>query len=522
MEFENLTISFGTNSPVVRNVCLNLETGITLALVGESGSGKSLTALASTKLVPEGAKIEGKVKFNGEVISDQSDTQLQKIRGNEISYIFQEPMTSLNPVHKVFRQVKETLTLHSNLTTSDANQKTAQILEHVGLYNNLKIADKYPHQLSGGERQRAVIAMALINKPKLLIADEPTTALDVTIEKQILGLLQELKNATKTTMLFITHDLSIVRKISSKIAVMKNGEIIEFGNTLDILENPQKPYTRQLIEADTLKRPVKLLSAKSEVFKAEKISVSYAGKISIPKLNRRSIKAVEKVSFSIDQGETIGIIGESGSGKTSLGLAALRLINFDGDAFLEGRSIRTSSKKELNKLRSKMQIVFQDPFGSLSPRLTVGEIICEGLVIHKPFLSFSERNFALEKVLREVGLSKDMINRYPHEFSGGQRQRIALARAIILKPKFLVLDEPTSSLDRTIQAQILDILRHLQSEYGIAYLFISHDLKVVKSLSHKLIIMKDGIAVEQGLAKNIFKNPQHPYTKTLLTNILDN
>lgn len=515
LEFQNLSISFQGNNKVVKNLSFSLYEKETLALVGESGSGKSITALACMSLLPNNAKIEGNIFFEDKNLLVQEENQLQKFRGNKVSYIFQEPMTSLNPLQTIQHQIKESIILHQNLKKSEASEKVIWLLKMVGLSKINNDTPSYPHQLSGGQRQRVMIAMALSNNPKILIADEPTTSLDVSVENKILKLLEDLKSRFGMSILFITHDLNIVRKIANTIVVMQSGKIVEKGITKNILNNPQMVYTRKLIS-----EPKKIYKKKKSnnipVIEVRNISVNYPVRTSIFKRVKKKYKAVNDVSFKITAGETLGIVGESGSGKSSLGLGILRLINSDGEIFFENKSIRNLKGKELTQIRKDIQIVFQDPYGSLSPRMCVSEIIAEGLNEHHPYYSKAEIMRKVNESLENVELPTDILSRYPHEFSGGQRQRIAIARAIILRPKFLILDEPTSALDRTIQIQILKLLAKLQNRYNMAYLFISHDLRLMKFFTDKLIVMHQGTVVEKGLTANIFRKPESPYSKLLL------
>ncbi len=515
LEFQNLSISFQGNNKVVKNLSFSLYEKETLALVGESGSGKSITALACMSLLPDNAKIEGNIFFEDKNLLVQEENQLQKFRGNKVSYIFQEPMTSLNPLQTIQHQIKESIILHQNLKKSEASEKVIWLLKMVGLSKINNDTPSYPHQLSGGQRQRVMIAMALSNNPKILIADEPTTSLDVSVENKILKLLEDLKSRFGMSILFITHDLNIVRKIANTIVVMQSGKIVEKGITKNILNNPQMVYTRKLIS-----EPKKIYKKKKSnnipIIEVRNISVNYPVRTSIFKRVKKKYKAVNDVSFKITAGETLGIVGESGSGKSSLGLGILRLINSDGEIFFENKSIRNLKGKELTQIRKDIQIVFQDPYGSLSPRMCVSEIIAEGLNEHHPYYSKAEIMRKVNESLKNVELPTDILSRYPHEFSGGQRQRIAIARAIILRPKFLILDEPTSALDRTIQIQILKLLAKLQNRYNMAYLFISHDLRLMKFFTDKLIVMHQGTVVEKGLTTNIFRKPESPYSKLLL------
>ena len=517
LKLNNVNIWFNPDDKVVKNVNLNIWEGESLALVGESGSGKSLTSLSSAMLLPESAKISGDIFFSGQHMNGLSDNQLQKIRGKDIGYIFQEPMTSLNPLHPVKNQVCEIIHIHQNVDKKKAEAIAKKLITDVGLDESLITLRRYPHQLSGGQRQRVMIAMSLANKPKLLIADEPTTALDATIEDQILILLKRLVKKYGSSLIFITHDLSIVEKIATHVAVMKDGEIVETGSVNSVLTSPKHPYTKKLIFSETTFKKNRKLKNAAEIFRAENISVSYPISFNYRNFSHSYIEAVKSVSFCIHEGETLGVVGESGSGKTSLGLAILRLIKFKGNTFLRGTPLKILSNKKLAAVRSKMQIIFQDPYGSLSPRMNIGEIILEGLNVHQPKLELHKKNDLLSKVLEEVGLNTDMISRFPHEFSGGQRQRIAIARALILKPSLLVLDEPTSSLDRTVQVQIIDLLHKIQADHKLAYIFISHDLRIIRKVSDKIMIMKSGEVVEHGIAEEIFRNPKNSYSQKLFS-----
>ncbi len=511
LEITGLNVSFRAMK-AVKNVNLHISAGETVAIVGESGSGKSVTALATVSLLPDGTHISGSVKFEGEDLLNAPANALRKIRGNEISFIFQEPMTSLNPLHTIEKQMREAISLHYPMKRGAERARILELLLKVGIPDGEARLPSYPHQLSGGQRQRVMIAMALANRPKLLIADEPTTALDVTIQAQILELLADIQRAEGLAILFITHDLGIVRHIADRTYVMKEGEVVEEGNTADIFANPAHAYTRKLMDAVPTGTPDPV-SSETEIMRTDNLRVWFPVQRGLLKRTVGHIKAVNKVDFSLRKGETLGIVGESGSGKTTVALAVLRLIASSGEITLLNSRIDTLTGPRLRAKRRDIQIVFQDPFGSLSPRMTVEEIIAEGLSVHK---LAGDRTQLVNDVLHEVGLDPSMKSRYPHEFSGGQRQRIAIARALILQPKLLVLDEPTSALDMTVQLQIIDLLRGLQKRHGLSYIFISHDLRVVRALSHKVLVMKDGDVVESGPAQAIFNAPQSSYTKALL------
>ncbi|MDO6585392.1 ABC transporter ATP-binding protein [Salipiger sp. 1_MG-2023] len=523
LDVRDLKVSFrqdGKTSQAVKGVSFSLAKGETVALVGESGSGKSVTALSTVSLLGDSALVEGSVQYKGAEMIGASPAKLRAVRGNDISFIFQEPMTSLNPLHTLEKQLGESLALHQGLVGDAAQARILELLTKVGIREPESRLSAYPHQLSGGQRQRVMIAMALANGPDLLIADEPTTALDVTIQAQILELLAELKRSMGLSMLFITHDLKIVRKIADRVCVMKQGEIVEQGPTGELFANPQHPYTQMLISAESSGLPNPVAPDAEEVARTDKLKIWFPIQRGFLKKTVGHVKAVNEASFAVRAGETVGIVGESGSGKTTLALAVMRLIASEGGITYRGRDVRGWSTRELRRLRSEMQIVFQDPFGSLSPRMTCEQIIAEGLGVHgspdgKPAAQ------AVEEVMREVGLDPATKHRYPHEFSGGQRQRIAIARAMVLRPRLVVLDEPTSALDMTVQVQIVELLRELQRKYDLAYLFISHDLKVVQAMSHKIIVMKQGDVVETGEAAAIFSNPQTDYTRKLFAAAFD-
>ncbi|CAD0186070.1 Glutathione import ATP-binding protein GsiA [Ruegeria sp. THAF57] len=518
LDVNNLKVSFkqdGQVSAAVKGVSFTVDRGETVALVGESGSGKSVTALSTVSLLGDSAIVEGSVRYDGNEMIGASEDRLMDVRGNDISFIFQEPMTSLNPLHTIQKQMAESLALHQGLTGDAARDRIVELLTKVGIRDPQDRLDSYPHQLSGGQRQRVMIAMALANKPDILIADEPTTALDVTIQAQILELLAELQKSENMGMLFITHDLGIVRRIADRVCVMKDGEIVETGPTFAIFDNPQHPYTRKLLAAEPSGHPQAVAADAEEVARTDHLKVWFPIQRGFLKRTVGHVKAVNDATLSVRAGETLGIVGESGSGKTTLALAIMRLIASEGGITFRDQDVRRWSTRELRRLRKDMQIVFQDPFGSLSPRMTCQQIIAEGLAIHKVDPHRAPRELVTE-VMTEVGLDPAAMDRYPHEFSGGQRQRIAIARAMVLRPKLLVLDEPTSALDMTVQVQIVDLLRDLQKKYGLAYLFISHDLKVVRAMSHNVIVMRNGDVVEMGTAEDLFENAQTDYTRELI------
>ena len=516
LDVDDLAVAF-RGEVVVSGVTFHIDQGETVALVGESGSGKSVTALSVLQLLPYqyASHPRGSIRVDGQEVVGAAEDDMLKVRGERVGMVFQEPMTSLNPLHTIEQQIGEILFVHRALGKRDARERALELLDLVALPNAHERLGAYPHELSGGQRQRVMIAMALANEPDLLIADEPTTALDVTVQAQILALLGALKERLNMALLLITHDLGVVRKMADRVCVMTQGEIVEQGRAAQVFHAPRHDYTRRLLAAEPSGEPVAATVGAPVVMTAERLSVHY-------NLARgwfaraRVLKAVDDVSVEIRQGQTLGIVGESGSGKTTLAMALLRLLGSEGEIRLQGDSIQGLKAKALRPLRRQMQIVFQDPYGSLAPRLSVHQIIEAGLKIHQPELSAADRRREVGRVLVDVGLDPDAQDRYPHEFSGGQRQRVAIARAIVLNPALLVLDEPTSALDVSVQAQIVDLLRDLQRRHDLAYLFISHDLKVVRALAHELIVMKDGVIVEQGEAAQVFDAPKTDYTKALM------
>ncbi len=520
LEVRDLSVDFSMEDHAVhavKKVSFSIQRGETLALVGESGAGKTATALSILQLLPypPASHPGGSIRLGGEELLGAPSDVLRKVRGNRISMIFQEPMTSLNPLHTIEKQVSEVLILHKDITGKAASDRTLELLHLVGLYEAEKRLTAYPHELSGGQRQRVMIAMALANEPDLLIADEPTTALDVTIEAQILKLLKDLQSRFGMAMLYITHDLSIVRKVAERLCVMKDGEIVESGDIGKIFTSPSHPYTKHLLASEPKGIAIPSEGA-APVISTENLKVWFPIKAGILRRTVDHVKAVDGVTVKVEAGQSVGVVGESGSGKTTLALALLRLISSDGPIYFEGRLIQGLKSAVLRPIRRQMQIIFQDPFGSLSPRMSVAEIIEEGLLVHGIGSSPEERERLILGALREVGLDVDSKDRYPHEFSGGQRQRIALARAIVLRPKLVILDEPTSSLDVSVQAQILELLKDLQREHGLAYLFISHDLRVIRSLASYIFVMHNGKVVEHGTSDAIFKSAKEDYTKALM------
>jgi len=518
LQVSDLSIEFRTEAGTVRavqDVAFSVHRGETLALVGESGSGKTVSALSILQLLPTTSRTTGSILLEDQQLLGTSFEQLKAVRGNRISMIFQEPMTSLNPLHTIEKQVSEVLLIHKGLSLEAARGRTLELLHLVGLDQVAQRLNAFPHELSGGQRQRVMIAMALANEPDLLIADEPTTALDVTIQAQILQLLKELQNQLKMAMLFITHNLAVVKKIADQVCVMCEGEIVERGSVVEIFEHPSHPYTQKLLASEP-KRKTVVPDDANPLIQATDLRVWYPIKKGIFRKTIDHVKAVDGLTIHVGAGQTLGVVGESGSGKTTLGLALLRLISSRGQIQFRQKSIQGLKFKEIQPLRREMQIIFQDPFGSLNPRMSVGEIIEEGLKVHRIEEDRKQRENLIIDVLNQVGLENEVKDRYPHEFSGGQRQRIAIARAIVLKPKLVVLDEPTSSLDVSVQVQVLDLLQHLQQVHHLAYIFISHDLKVVQAMADSVIVMKDGKVVEQGTTEEIFSAPKADYTRALI------
>ena len=517
---KNLSVNFGQNGAevkAVKNVSFDIPKGKTLALVGESGSGKSVSALSIMRLLPypKASHPSGEILYQGQDLMQLNEGEMRTLRGNRIGIIFQEPMTSLNPLHTVEKQIGEVLLLHKANTANQVRERIIELLKLVGIPDPENRLKSYPHELSGGQRQRVMIAMALANDPELLIADEPTTALDVTIQEQILQLLQDLQQKLGMAILLITHDLNIVRRYAHDVCVMYQGELVESSDCQALFAAPKHDYTRALLAAEPSGDPAPLPAQREALISTDKLKVWFPIKQGFFKRTVDHVKAVNEISIEVKQGETLGIVGESGSGKTTLGLALLRLLSSEGGIHFDGINISTMNQKQVKPLRRRMQVVFQDPFGSLSPRMSVSECIAEGLAVHN-IGHASERDQMIIDVMNEVGLDPDTRHRYPHEFSGGQRQRICIARALVLKPELIILDEPTSALDRTVQKQIVELLRNLQAKYNLSYIFISHDLAVVKALSHKLLVMQHGDVMESGDAKAIFSNPQNEYTRTLL------
>ncbi len=520
LSVRDLSVSFGHGERemlAVDRVSFDIRKGETLALVGESGSGKSATALSIMKLLPypSAAHPSGAIMFKGQDLMRLSDKEIRRHRGSDITIVFQEPMTSLNPLHTIEKQLSEILLLHGGVTGKAARARIVELLTLCGIPEPESRLQSYPHQLSGGQRQRVMIAMALANEPDLLIADEPTTALDVTVQAQILQLLKDLQSRLGMAILFITHDLGIVRRIAERVCVMKQGKIVEQGSVEEVFRAPQHPYTRDLLAAEPKVQPAPLNPQGDVVIRTDDLKVWFPIKRGVLRKVVGHIKAVDGVSIEVRRGETLGIVGESGSGKTTLGLAILRLISSKGPIVFLGRDLQGLKFQEMRPYRHDMQIVFQDPYGSLSPRMSIADIIAEGLRVHQPGLGDAEREDRVVRALVEVGLDPETRFRYPHEFSGGQRQRIAVARAVVLEPTFVVLDEPTSALDMLIQSQIVDLLRDLQHRKDLTYLFISHDLRVVAALASKLIVMRHGKIVEQGAAADIFRAPKSAYTQAL-------
>jgi len=526
LEVRNLSVAFKINktrNQILNNITFSVNKNQTLALVGESGSGKSVSALSILQLLPRHSTeyISGSVKIDGKEYLKSDVNNISEVRGQKISMIFQEPMTSLNPLHTIKKQIAESVTIFKNLTRNEIKDKVEFLLDLVGLEEIIKRSQAYPHELSGGQRQRVMIAMAIANNPSLLIADEPTTALDVTIQRQILDLLKNLQDNMGMSILLITHDLSIVKRFADNICVMKDGLIIEKGKTKNIFLDPKNKYTKILINSVLRKGEKDRVSSENKIIEIRDLSVEYSIKKGLFRKRINTLSALNNISFVLYQGETVGIVGESGSGKTTLGLAILKLVTSKGSIFFQNKDLLKISNDDLRKLRKHMQIVFQDPFGSLSPRLSIKQIIGEGLEVHFKNLNKEEKTKKINQALKDVGIDYNLQNRYPHEFSGGQRQRISIARALILKPKLIILDEPTSALDKTVQNQIIKLLWELQEKYSLTYIFISHDLQVIRALSDKVIVLKNGRIIEMGTSNQIFTNPKEKYTNALLEASLD-
>ncbi|MBF0588770.1 MAG: ABC transporter ATP-binding protein [Magnetococcales bacterium] len=523
LTIENLSVHFpgkheDQSLKAVDQISFSVAAGETLALVGESGSGKTMAALSVLGLLPPSAEMaSGRIQFDGLNMHGMDEEAHRKLRGNRIAMVFQEPMTALNPVYKVSRQLMEPIILHREMNKIQARKEALELLHLTGIPEPQRAIDSYVHQLSGGQRQRVMIAMALACRPSLLIADEPTTALDVTIQAQILTLLRKLRQELNMAMLLITHDLPMVRSTADRVCVMRHGKILETAPTDTLFSDPQHPYSRELLESLPPEEPPPDVVGATTLLSAHEIRCHFPIKKGFFRRTKEWVKAVDSVTLALKRGQTVGVVGESGSGKTTLGEAILRLNESTGQILFDGEDLRQSSREALRTARRRMQLVFQDPFSSLSPRLTIGQIIEEGLQVHRLAKTPEERRAKVVKALQEVGLDETVINRYPHQFSGGQRQRIAIARSMVLEPELLVLDEPTSALDLSVQAQILDLLLTLQRRHQLAYLFISHDLRVVRALSHEVLVMLNGKVVEHGPTRQVFQNPQHPYTRTLLS-----
>jgi microcin C transport system ATP-binding protein len=517
LSVEDLTVRFGVMPrPAVNAVSFEIRAGETLALVGESGSGKSMTSLSIMGLLPPSARVSGRIRFRDDDLAALPEADMEKLRGNRIAMVFQEPMTSLNPLHTVERQIGEIITIHRATTRAELDARVLELLRMVGIPKPETRIKAYPHELSGGQRQRVMIAMALANEPDLIIADEPTTALDVTIQAQILGLLRDLSQRTGTALLFVTHDLNVVRAMANRVCVMKDGVIVETGETANVFDNPRHDYTRHLINSEPKGHALPVAADAPMVLEAKDVKVWFPIRAGLLRRTVDHIKAVDGIDISIRQGQSVGVVGESGSGKTTLGMAILQLQRCEGTVLLNGRDISGLSGREAKALRRDMQVVFQDPFGSLSPRHSVGRIVGEGLTIHGIASDRRERDRMVAAALEEVGLDGSVRQRYPHEFSGGQRQRIAIARALVLKPKFIVLDEPTSALDLSVQSQIIALLRDLQARFSLSYMFVSHDLKVVRALADEILVMKEGRVVEAGKVDQVFDAPRQTYTRDLI------
>lgn len=526
LSVKNLDVHFKTPSGIfeaVKNVSFDIERGKSLALVGESGSGKSVTAKSIMQLLPYpmASHPNGSIKFNDQELIGASESTLKTVRGDRIGMIFQEPLSALNPLHNIERQIGEVLELHKGLTGNAKRNRIIDLMEKVGLSNLTKRLNAYPHELSGGQRQRVMIAMALANDPDLLIADEPTTALDVTIQAQILTLLKDLQKETGMALLLISHDLHVVEKMVDDVCVMKHGEIVEHSKTKALFSKPKHEYTQKLLSAQPSGNAIKAKKSAPTLITANNLKVyfplekTFFGKVT------SHVKAVDDISFSIKKGQTLGVVGESGSGKSTLGFALLKLVKSTGEMSFNDTKISDLSSKDFRPHRAHMQIVFQDPFGSLSPRMSIGQIVGEGLGVHQKDLYAADRDDLIIDALKHVHLDPQTRHRYPHEFSGGQRQRVSIARALILKPQFIVMDEPTSALDMSVQAEVVDLLRELQEKHSLTYMFISHDLRVVRALSHEILVMKQGKVVESGTTKQIFDNPKETYTQNLMAAALD-
>ena len=521
LEIKNLSVSFGEGAKEIKamqGASLKIDKGETVALVGESGSGKSVTALSVMKLLPYpiAHHPSGSIIFAGEELINANEARMRDLRGNRVAMIFQEPLTSLNPLLSIKKQISEVLFVHKMMDKAQAHSRVIELLKLVGLEEATDRLDALPHQFSGGQQQRVMIAMALANEPDLLIADEPTTAVDVTIQAQLLDLLNELRDKLGMALLLITHDLGVVRKMADRVLVMNNGQVVEQGSMTGVFDNPQDSYTQHLFKAEPRGTPAAANPNATAIMSGEDIRVWFPIKKGLMQRTTGHVKAVDGVSLSIKRGHTLGVVGESGSGKSTLGRALLRLEGCEGDIVFDGKNLHTISEKAMRPLRKRIQIVFQDPFGSLSPRFSISQIVGEGLKVHGLGRNQEERHALITETLKEVGLEPQMMERYPHEFSVGQRQRISIARALVLKPDFIVMDEPTSALDMSVQAQIVDLLRDLQQRHGLTYLFISHDLKVVRAVSHDIVVMRQGKIVEQGPTAEIFSNPKQPYTRALM------